>query len=396
VMLRQVLLVAVVAIFQGADAYNQHLVMFREGLMGSDRAAHSTFLAPLLSSAMVNVTDTFAIGDFSGYSANIDGEATLAAIRGRPEVAVVEWDIPLRLKSAATCDIQKDVPSWGLARVSETKLPLKGTYAYPDKLGSNADIYVLDTGVRVTHKDFGGRAKFGFNAAGGKIDTDKDGHGTMVAGITAADKYGICRQCQVISVKVFKDNGDCDASILIKAFNWVAKNLNKARKSVINISVGGDPGQTSDTMDAAVNALVKLGVHVVGAAGNENVDACTESPGRASGILAVGSSMILTDTLDFFLGGSNFGKCVSLFAPGDKIVSLGSSSDTAVSQPDSGTSFSSPHVAGVLAELAAANPEASLEEVQGMLLNNTLNGVIDGVPKGTANKLLHKACKGSN
>ena len=95
-------------------------------------------------------------------------------------------------------------------------------------------------------------------------------------------------------------------------------------------------------------------------------------------------------------GGSNFGKCVSLFAPGDKIVSLGSSSDTAVSQPDSGTSFSSPHVAGVLAELAAANPEASLEEVQGMLLNNTLNGVIDGVPKGTANKLLHKACKGSN
>lgn len=56
---------------------------------------------------------------------------------------------------------------------------------------------------------------------------------------------------------------------------------------MINISVGGDPGETSDVMDAAVNALVAMGVHVVGAAGNENVDACTESP-RWGGILLIG------------------------------------------------------------------------------------------------------------
>ena len=244
----------------------------------------------------------------------------------------------------------------------------------------------------MTHEEFEGRAKFGFNAAAGKIDTDKDGHGTFVAGIAAAANYGICKLCKVISVKVFTDSGDCSAGILIKAFDWVAKNFNKSRKNVINISVGGDPGETSSVMDAAVNALVKLGVHVVGAAGNENVDACTESPGRASSIIAVGSTMILTDTSDFFLGGSNFGSCVSVFAPGDKIISLGSSSDKAIGEPDSGTSFSSPHVAGVLAELAASNPSASTEDVQHMLLNGTLNGVIGMVPKGTANKLLHKAC----
>jgi subtilisin family serine protease len=67
-------------------------------------------------------------------------------------------------------------------------------------------------------------------------------------------------------------------------------------------------------MDAAVNALVDAGVHVVTAAGNENVDACTESPARASKVIAVGSSMVLLGNEDYFLGGSNFGECVKLFA----------------------------------------------------------------------------------
>ena len=191
-----------------------------------------------------------------------------------------------------------------------------GAHRYADGVGSNADVYVLDTGVRVTHTDFEGRATFSYNAAGGKVDTDKDGHGTFVAGVIAGAKYGICKKCNIISVKVFTDSGDCSASILIAAFDWVAKHFNTTRVSVINISVGGDPGETSDALDAAVNAAVDLGIHVIGAAGNENVDACTESPGRAEKIVAVGSSMLLAETSDYFLGGSNFGRCVKLFAPG--------------------------------------------------------------------------------
>eukprot|EP00966_Prymnesium_polylepis_P051642 1195374-Prymnesium_polylepis.1 len=135
-----------------------------------------------------------------------------------------------------------------------------------------------------------------------------------------------------------------------------------------------------------------MGVHVVGAAGNENVDACTESPARASRIVGVGSTMLLTGDTDFFLGGSNFGRCVKMFAPGDKIISIGSSSDTAESQPDSGTSFASPHVAGVLARLAALHPLNTTEEVQKILFDSAIKGAIGMVPKATPNLLLHKAC----
>jgi subtilisin family serine protease len=158
---------------------------------------------------------------------------------------------------------------------------------YPDGVGSQADVWVVDTGVRVTHTDFEGRATFEYNAAGGKSDDDDDGHGTFVAGVVAGKKYGVCKACSVRSVKVFTDSGDCSASILIAAFDWIAKHYNSTRVNVINISVGGDPGETSNALDAAVNAAVDLGIHVIGAAGNENVDACTESPGRAEKIVAV-------------------------------------------------------------------------------------------------------------
>jgi len=346
------------------------------------------------------ITHEYSIGTFQAYALTfpeslspLARQQQLGALTARAEVAFVEKDIQLKTKSEApACDVQRDVPSWGIARTSETKLPLDGTYRYTDGVGADVDVYVLDTGVRVTHHEFEGRASFAFNAAGGKIDTDKDGHGTHVAGTVGAKHYGVCKECRIISVKIFKDNGDCTATTIINGLNFVFKHFNATRGTVINISVGGDPGETSDAIDAAVNQLVAAGVHVVGAAGNENVDACTESPARAKSIIAVGATMILTQTTDYFLGGSNFGKCVKMFAPGDKIVSLGIGSDTEVGVVDSGTSMATPHVAGTLAKFVSLNMNASLPMVQQMLFDSALDKVIQGVPKGTVNKLVHKGC----
>ena len=375
-----------------ASASSLYNVQFAQGVDAAVRAAHVAELP-----AHVALGATFRIGDVAGYTASFASASAAAAHLAASQRLLqrVERDVAMHAKGALpSCYTQKNVPSWGLARVSEKKPPLDGTYRFEQGVGAGADIYVLDTGVRTTHKQFSGRASFGHNAAGGKVDTDTDGHGTFVAGVAAATEYGVCKLCSVISVKVFTDGGDCSAAILIKAFDWVAAQYKAKpnRTVVINVSVGGDPGETSDVMDAAVNALVAMGVHVVGAAGNENTDACTESPGRAARIIAVGSSVLLAETSDYFLGGSNFGKCVSLFAPGDKIVSLGISSDTAVGVTDSGTSFSSPHVAGALARLASSHPDLGVAAVQGMLMNATLKGAIGGVPKGTANLLLHQEC----
>ena len=415
---------------------SSYLAQFHPGTSAAVRAEH---LAAAGAEAELEVTRSFAIGEsFRGYAFSVRDTAAAAAVlarlRGSGAVKLVERDIALKLKRVGggsrsyrahggadappappappptlpaaangTCVTQSNVPSWGLARITQASIKggVKGDMRYVSGVGAGVDLFVMDTGVRVTHHEFGGRASFAFNAAGGKVDTDHDGHGTFVAGVAAAATYGVCKACRVRSVKVFTDGGDCSAAILIAGFQWIAEHhANKTRRAgngtatatVINVSVGGDPGETSDAMDAAVNALVAMGVHVVGAAGNENVAACTESPSRAAGIVSVGSSMILTQTMDFFLGGSNFGKCVKLFAPGDQIVSIGAASDIAKDVVDSGTSFSSPHVAGALARLASQHPASSLAEVQALLLNMTLKGVIGGVPKGTANKLLHKAC----
>ena len=371
----------------------KHIVVLEPGITASQRIAHLKSVPHF---------DAFDFGsDLNGYTTDSILDVDKFFLQHKDIVNYVEKDIPMRLKSQAqaspSCKAQTDVPSWGLARTSAVTYPLKN-YQYPSTNG-NADVYVLDTGIRVTHKEFQGRASFAFNAAKGKVNTDTDGHGTFVAGVLAAEHYGVCKSCNIISVKIFTDDGDCSASVIIAGLNYVMQQVKSGnstkrggKKILINISVGGDPGQTSDVMDAAVNALVGLGVHVVTAAGNENVDACTESPARAKDVIAVGSSMILLGNTDYFLGGSNFGKCVKLFAPGDKIVSLGIGSDTEVGITDSGTSFSSPHVAGVLAELSMLYPNSTLPEIQSMMFNSTLKGVIGGVPKETANKLLHHGC----
>jgi subtilisin family serine protease len=270
-----VMLSLIVLMAAQSNAADTYLVMLNDG---TDLATHLSALS--IDYPTVLVSRNYSIGSFSAYAlqiADTEASSTLNLLSSRADVKIIEKDIRLRLKSSSesiakpVCDTQTQVPSWGLARASSTKLPLKGTYVYNDGVGANVDLYVMDTGVRVTHKEFEGRASFGYNAAQGKVDTDKDGHGTFVAGVAAAKTYGVCKECKVVSVKVFKDNGDCSASILIAGFDWVAKNFDKSgkRKSVINVSVGGDPGETSDAMDAAVNALVALGVHVVGAAGNE-------------------------------------------------------------------------------------------------------------------------------
>ena len=177
-----------------------------------------------------NITRTFEVGSLRGYAADLDLDFA-PSLQHLQEVAFVEKDIPLYLKrdtglgqsagsklASNSCDTQTNVPSWGISRVSQTKLPLDDTYKYTAGEGANVNVYVLDTGVKVTHVEFQGRATFGYNAAGGVIKTDMDGHGTHVAVTIASQHYGVCKECNIISVKVFTDDGDCSGVFLILCF----------------------------------------------------------------------------------------------------------------------------------------------------------------------------------
>jgi subtilisin family serine protease len=148
---------------------------------------------------------------------------------------------------------------------------------------------------------------------------------------------------------------------------------------VANLSLGGSP---STSLDAAVNRAIQAGVNVVVAAGNDNRDACGESPARVPAALTVGASA-KTDARASF---SNYGPCLDLFAPGDRIVSAINTGDSATATY-SGTSMAAPHVAGAVALYLQGAPGATPAQVNGALLNHSILGVLTGV-LSSANRLL--------
>ncbi len=117
----------------------------------------------------------------NGFSANKLSETEAKRLAADPAVAKVVQNKTFRISAT-----QQRPPSWGLDRIDQSQALGDNAYAYPDSVGDGVTAYVIDTGVRVTHKDFGGRASSGFDAVDRDNDAnDGNGHGTHVAGTIA-------------------------------------------------------------------------------------------------------------------------------------------------------------------------------------------------------------------
>lgn len=276
-----------------------------------------------------------------------------------------------------TADTTQSNPPWGLDRIDQRNRPLSNSYTY-NWTGAGVTAYVIDTGIRATHTQFGGRAANVFDAFGGN-GADCNGHGTHVSGTIGGSTYGVAKSVTLRGVRVLDCNGSGSNSGVIAGVDWVR--VNHASNAVANMSLGGG---ASSALDTAVNNLSNAGVPIAVAAGNSNANACNSSPARAANAITVGS----TTTTDARSSFSNFGTCLDLFAPGSSILSSWFSSDTATATL-SGTSMASPHVAGVAALYRQANPGASSTTVRNAIVNNATTNVVTNPGTGSPNRLLY-------
>ena len=382
---------------------DQYIVVFKEDLVTA--ASVSSIAADMVATAggeMLQVYDEALQGFAARFPAGAGADA-IARLQQDERVAYIEQDAtasttqdttvyhktPFEAEEAKTTEGGRSIdtvqygPVWGLDRNDQRYLPLNGQYIY-FATGSNVRAYIIDTGIRIAHSQFGGRASYGYDAIDGSLPADDcNGHGTHVAGTVGGSTYGVAKQVRLVAVRVLGCNGPGSYSGIIAGVNWVTnqKRLNPSVPMVANMSLGG-PASTA--LDNAVVASISRGVTYVVAAGNDGGLACNSSPARTAGTITVGA----TDATDTRPTWSSYGGCVDIFAPGVSITSAWYTSNTATANLN-GTSMAAPHVAGVVALYLQRTPSASPSTVRSTIFGVATAGIVKNPGTGSFNRMLY-------
>lgn len=297
--------------------------------------------------------------------------AQIEALQKSDDVASVELDTPVSIFGATSL--------WGLDRVDQ-RSGRDGQYAIGDE-GAGVNIYVVDTGLHLSHSEFSGRvAATWWGIHDGRGVNDCSGHGTHVAGTAAGTTYGVAKKASIIPVRVLECDGSGWSSTVMAGMDWAVAHHAAGQPAVMNLSIGGF---TNASFDQAVQSAVNDGITVIAAAGNDGVDSCRASPARVPSAVTVAA----TNINDAQASWSNYGSCVDIQAPGAGIRSAWNDSPTGYKTLD-GSSMAAPHVSGAAAILLSRDRSLSPAQVHQSMIYNATVGVVSANKGATPNRLL--------
>lgn len=318
------------------------------------------------------VPDLVYFAAMKGFAAEMSPKAAMM-LANDPRVLMVEEDGIVR-----GMDAQPNAP-WGLDRIDQRILPMDGSYNH-SPVDTTVHVYVIDSGIRASHMDFGGRATADFDGIiDGQNGNDCNGHGTHVAGTVGGNTSGVAKGVRLHGVRVLGCGNTGTVSTVLAGVDWVA--ANRQSPAVVNMSLGSG---VSELLDFVINQTIESGITFVVSAGNSTSDACNVSPARIPNAITVGATT-QQDGIAWF---SNFGSCVDIMAPGFEITSAWIFGDQSYKSMN-GTSMAAPHVTGMAARYLFDNPTATPTQVTNHLLGNATVGMIGGLDQATPNLLLY-------
>ncbi len=362
---------------KGAIA-GSYIVVFKDAAVPKKQVRRETDRLAKSHQASVGFRYSSALRGFSARMTKFQARRLAAD----PSVEFVEQDRTVKISATQT-----PTPSWGLDRIDQRNLPLNSSYSYP-QTGSGVTAYIIDTGIRTTHREFAGRAVWGVNTAADGNNTDCNGHGSHVAGTVGGSSFGVAKGVKLVAVKVLDCAGSGTYSGVAAGIDWVTANHAAGTPAVANLSLGAS-GSESATETAVRNSIADGVVYGI-ASGNSNANACNFTPARVGEAITVNAST-RTDSRASF---SNFGTCTDIYAPGQDITSAWYRSDTATNTI-SGTSMATPHVVGAAALILEATPTSTPAQVWTTMLNNSTPNKITDPGTGSPNRLLYVSTGGT-
>uniref|UniRef100_A0AAR2L2D7 Proprotein convertase subtilisin/kexin type 9 n=1 Tax=Pygocentrus nattereri TaxID=42514 RepID=A0AAR2L2D7_PYGNA len=270
---------------------------------------------------------------------------------------------------------------WNLERIIQTKNQ-SGKYTPPND-GAQVGLYLMDTSVQTSHREIEGRVMVtDFNSVpeedGVRVHRQTnqcDSHGTHTAGVVSGRDSGVARGVSVNSVRVLNCQGKGTVSGVLAGLEYIRASLQVQPISPVIILLPF-AGGFSRTLNTACREMVRSGAVLIAAAGNYQDDACLYSPASEPEVITVGATNAADQPLSAGTTGTNVGRCVDLFAPGDDIISASSDCPTCFTTK-SGTSQAAALVAGIAAVLLNANPKASPADVLQLLRHHSVQQVMN-------------------